>query len=443
MSPLLEQGTSVFVKRKSVFTQIQTHWLGKTNRRTGRNATKAPGPPPYLQQGGGARGEIEVGLELPLASSTEARIPPGHWFHPEQLQEPRSNPASSTTSQGVNQMNKMQNTHHIIAVDISKEELVTFWGGELLYLPYTKAGMWQIVQKARKLENALVVFEATGGYEAKLRDYLGQAGVGAHLANATRVRDFARSEGIRAKTDPIDARVIYNYAIEKKVQPQSPPSVAQRQLAELMDRRDQLVEECKREKNRLGQARPGTETYSSILRTLRFLQKEAERVGDAVGTLVKETKELSDGLNAMVEVKGVGFWTASAVLAYMPELVDLSRNTAGALAGLAPFNKDSGKKGGRRKVEAGRSKLRKNLYMAARSAARFNPIIKKFVDGLRSRGKEGKVAIVAAMRKLLVCLQSQLKKAMKGSQGELDGEEVGGKGCLGVQGGGGKSTPCV
>ena len=253
------------------------------------------------------------------------------------------------------------------------------------------------------------VNEASGGYERELAAFLGKSAIPQAMLNPARVRDFARSEGVRAKTDPIDTRMILAFAKSKALEAIDPPSQESLDLAALLDRREHLVEQMAREKNRLQNSE--ALIHPSIKRMMKILEKEIAVMDKAISQLVDSTPLLKSRSLTMQSVKGVGKVTAWTLLAYLTEMDHLDRNKLVALAGLAPFNRDSGKMSGRRSIQGGRAKVRKCLYMAAHTAASCNPVISAYVQGLRDRGKPYKCAIVAAMRKLLIHLQCLIKKS--------------------------------
>lgn len=294
-----------------------------------------------------------------------------------------------------------------IAIDISKDSLdirsEVFTGK----LEYTPKGLTQLRRYLRKADHPLVVCEATGGYEKELLHMLWKHELPAALVNPRRIRAFANSEGIKAKTDALDAEMILKFAENKELTPTPPPSEKKQALQELMDRRAQLTETLAREKNRLKRA--PARTKHSIQKMIRFLEKELEALERQIRDLVEEDEPMRTQRDIMLRVQGVGETTVWSILAYLGEITSLNRNELVALAGVAPYNRDSGKWKGKRRIEGGRAKVRTCLYMAAQSAAVHNPHIKAYVDGLRARGKAYKVAIVAAMRKLLIHLQSLLK----------------------------------
>ena len=298
---------------------------------------------------------------------------------------------------------------HYVAVDISKDSLqVHTSGGKTCRITYDNTGLRALLKSIRSLPGPLVVCEATGGYERPLLDTLHKAGIPVNLINPSRLRAFALSEAIKAKTDPIDALMILRFAQQKHLRPTPPPEPVRQELAALLDRRSHLTGELAREKNRLGKCPKAIAT--SIRRMIRFVEKEIASLDAQVKLLVTSDRRLNAQSQLFQSVKGVGEVTAWTLLAYLAEMSTLRRNQLVALAGVAPFNRDSGKASARRSIHAGRSKVRKCLYMATHTAARHNPVIKPYVAGLIARGKPYKCAIVAAMRKLLIHLHSLLKQ---------------------------------
>jgi transposase len=298
---------------------------------------------------------------------------------------------------------------HYVAIDVSKANLQVQDDYRAFPVSNDAKGHRKLLSYLKKCVNPLVVFEASGGYERDLLRSLHQAAMSLAMVNPARVRDFARSEGVRAKTDPIDGQMILAFAKSKALQPMEAPSEAVFKLAALLDRRGHLVEQLAREKNRLQNSE--TFIHRSIKRMIRILEKEIATLETAINKLVGSNPALRSRADIIESVQGVGKVTAWTLLAYLSEIESLDRNRLVALAGIAPFNRDSGKFSGRRSIIGGRAKVRKCLYMAAHSAASCNPVIAAYVQRLRDRGKPYKCAIVAAMRKLLIHIQSLMKKA--------------------------------
>jgi transposase len=218
-------------------------------------------------------------------------------------------------------------------------------------------------------QNPFVICEASGGYERRLVNYLHAQATEVSLVNPAQVRSYARSQGVRAKTDPLDARILLEFAQHRQPKPTTPAEPARIALAELMDRRAQLTEQLAREKNRLQKDVP--RLLKSIRRMIRILEKEIAKLDDEIRAVLDTDPALLRQNEQMQSVKG------------------------------------------KRRIEAGRAKVRRCLYMAAQTAAQHNPVIRDYVAGLTSRGKHYKMAMVAAMRKLLIHIQSILKQDQK------------------------------
>lgn len=256
----------------------------------------------------------------------------------------------------------------------------------------------------------LVVMEATGGLEKSLAAELTEAGLAVVVANPRQVRDFAKGLGLLAKTDALDAFVIARFAqlVQPKVRPL--PSEKQRDLKDLAARRRQLISMRVMEKNRLGRT-PSKTIAGSLNTTIKMLDKQIADFDEQILELLQGDPQWQKDLQSLTEVKGVGDVTAATLMAEMPELGTLNRRQAAALAGLAPFNCDSGQHAGKRRIRGGRAPVRTALYMAGLSAIRFNPTIRAFYQRLRKAGKIKMVALTAALRKLLILLNNRLKQS--------------------------------
>ena len=297
----------------------------------------------------------------------------------------------------------------IIAVDVSKSQLAVYDGNQVSMIANTLKGFKKLLTIAQvEAAELLVVCEATGGYERPMVNWLQQQTVAVHIANPARVRNFAKGKGIKFKNDPVDAKVLMLYAIENKVVASRVPTEVEREITALLDRRSHLSRELTREKNRLEKEPPYTAEL--ITRSIKFIKQQIQQIDKHIERLSSQDKQLKENRDVISSIKGVGNLTAITVLTYMPEITMVNRNKAVALAGLAPYDRDTGSISGRRFIQGGRAKIRRCLYMAAVSAARFNPVIRDYVAGLVARGKPFKCAIVAAMRKLIVHMHSQLKQ---------------------------------
>ena len=304
----------------------------------------------------------------------------------------------------------IKNSQSIIAIDVSKDSLEVLTADQSFSSENSQRGFAALQRKISAKPNCFVVFEATGGYERALSDFLHACKIALCIVNPRLVRAFAISEGIKAKTDPIDAQMIYRFAESKVLRPTPAPSPGQRELSDLLDRRCQLSECVAREKNRIQKAHNKT-VLASLRRSVKALEKEIALVESHIQKLIERTPSMEKACKIMTSVKGVGKITAWTILGQIPEITRVSRNELVALAGVAPFNRDSGKQVGKRYIGGGRAKIRRVLFMAARTASQFNPVIRPYVEGLVSRGKAYKCALTAAIRKILIHLQALLKKS--------------------------------
>ena len=252
------------------------------------------------------------------------------------------------------------------------------------------------------------MFEATGGYESRAVKALGEVGLAVAVVNPTRVRRFAEALGILAKTDKIDAQVIAHFA--KVVQPaiNGRQTLLEEQLAAGVERRRQLLVEMVAEKNRLSTC--PVCMRENIEEHIAWLEEHIEYLEAEIQDCILQRPEWRERAEIIDSVPGVGTVTATTMVAELPELGQLNRQKIAALVGVAPFNKDSGPKRGKRRIFGGRSGVRRTLFMAALSASKFNPVIRAFYESLIKRGKEKKVALIACMRMLLVIINAMVRK---------------------------------
>jgi transposase len=275
-------------------------------------------------------------------------------------------------------------------------------------LPHDAAGVAALLDLCRARGVTLIVMEATGGLERRLRDAAAAAGLPVVVANPRQVRDFARADGRLAKTDPLDARVIARYGRRMRPPLRALPTAAQAELAELSARRRQLVEARTAELNRLQQATLAS-VRKDIGQVVKLPDRQLARLDRRIGEAVDADAALARTAAVVETATGVGRATACTLAAELPELGRLNRREVAALAGLAPRNRDSGAWRGRRCTGGGRASVRACLYMPTLSAVRFNPVIRRFYERLVAAGKTGMVAVTACMRKLLVILNSMAK----------------------------------
>ena len=270
------------------------------------------------------------------------------------------------------------------------------------------AGLAELVRRLQPLGPVLVVMEASGGYEGIVAASLAEAGLPVAIVNPRQTRKFAEALGQLAKTDAIDARVIAHFAEAVRPPPRPMPDAMMRQLQELLARRRQLVVMINAEKQRFAKAESQV-TQRSHKAMLRSLESERGRIDRAIDKLVQHSPLWCKKLDLLTSVPGVGDIVARTLLAELPELGTVDRHQIAALAGVAPFSRDSGRKKGRRFVRAGRVQVRAPVYMACLVAIRFNPPLKTFYRRLRAAGKPPRLALVAVMRKLLTILNAMLR----------------------------------
>jgi transposase len=296
-----------------------------------------------------------------------------------------------------------------VGIDVSKARLDVALGvaGELLWVSNDARGIASLVARLVDLAPELVVLEASGGLQTALVAELGAAQLPVVVVNPRQVRDFDRATGQLAKTDALDARMLALFAARIRPQVRPLPSEQELELKALVARRRELVEMITAERNRLDRApRLLHKEISAHIRWLEGRLKDRDRDLDRMLRSSPLWREREDLLRA---VPGVGPVLCATLLADLPELGTLSRHQIAKLVGVAPLNCDSGTMRGRRAVWGGRAQVRAALYMATLAAVRCNPALKTFYLRLRSAGKPAKVALTAAMRKLLTVLNAMLK----------------------------------
>ena len=268
-------------------------------------------------------------------------------------------------------------------------------------------GILAIVAHLNSLNPTLIVVEASGGWEMNLVAALAAAGLPVAVVNPTRVKYFAKAMGQYAKTDQLDARLLAHFA--ERVRPEVRPLKQgdQALLSQVISRRQQLVKMLTMEKNRrsttLGEMR------FQLDRHIQWLKTEIAALNDRMSQLIGACPQWQAKEKVLLSVPGVGPVTTLTLVADLPELGDLNRQKIAALVGLAPINKDSGPRQGKRRIFGGRASVRSVLYMAALSASKTNPVIRAFYERLLAKGKPKKVALTACMRKLLVMLNAMIR----------------------------------
>ena len=277
-----------------------------------------------------------------------------------------------------------------------------------LLLPHAIAQAFSVVGSLRKLAPALIVLEATGGFEITVAAALASAGLPLAVVNPRQIRDFARATGRLAKTDALDAQVIALFAERIRPEPRPLADADSQNLAELIARRRQVVEMIGMETNRLYQVR-NARVQRMLRTTVNTLTAQLAELDRDIDDTIKRSPVWRAADNLLTSVPGIGDVTAHTLIADLPELGQLDRRRLAALVGVAPINRDSGQMRGKRTIAGGRSDVRNALYMATLSAIRWNPIISQHYKSLVERGRPKKVALVACMRRLLGILNAIMR----------------------------------
>ena len=298
-----------------------------------------------------------------------------------------------------------------VGVDVSKAKLDLAFGdgGQALSIDNTqKQIVTQLIERIENPKTTIVVMEATGGYESLLVTLLHQHHIAVAVVNPRRVRDFADGIGMDAKTDPIDAKLLAFYGQVVKPAAQAAKSAEEKKLKALVERRRQLLGLVNQENNRLQQT-TDQEIQGYIQQSLETLKKQVKEIDERLKECVASNTANARKVEILQSVKGLGPVAVSTLLAELPELGQLNRGQIAKLVGVAPLNRDSGKSSRQRRTSGGRSYVRRVLYMATLVATQFNHKIKAFYQRLLASGKAKKVALIAAMRKLITILNTLIK----------------------------------
>jgi transposase len=297
-----------------------------------------------------------------------------------------------------------------IGIDVAKDsfEMASRPAGLHQSLPNTPQGRQKLLEALQGQPIALIVLEATGGYERALTLDLVEVGYRAVVVNPRQVRDFARGIGQLAKTDAIDADVLAHFAQVVQPKPRPAPTGQTSELAELVTRRRQLTALLTAERNRLPMARQ-TQVRKSHQAVIRMLERQIDELDGLIQARIRSDYGFSGKDDILRSTPGVGPQTSAMLLSHLPELGRLNRQEIAALVGVAPWDVQSGRYVGKARIWGGRKDIRSVLYMATLTAIRCNPRIHAFAEHLYSEGKVFKVVITACMRKLLVILNTMLR----------------------------------
>lgn len=293
-----------------------------------------------------------------------------------------------------------------VGIDVAKAALdvAVEPGGRHWRVEHTESGIATLLGELQQVAPSLVVLEATGGYEATLAGVLVTAGLAVAVVNPRQVRDYAKATGQLAKTDRLDARVLARFALHVNPTPRPWPDEATQDLTALVARRRQLVEMLGAERNRLAVAR--TPVRRRLRDHVRWLERQLAALESEIAALIRQSPAWRERDALLQSVPGIGPQVASLLMTHLSELGTLTRRQIAMLAGVAPVNRDSGRRQGPRTTWGGRAPVRAGLYMATLVGARWNPPLRTFYQRLLAAGKPKKLALVATMRKLLTMLNA-------------------------------------
>jgi transposase len=307
-------------------------------------------------------------------------------------------------------MEQSATSSSFVGIDVSKDRLDVHVrpSGQTSAVARDGKGLERLTNELRDLTPALIVLEATGGFEITVAAALASAGLPLAVVNPRQIRDFARATGRLAKTDSLDAQIIALFAERIRPDPRPIADADGQALAELMARRRQVVEMIGMETNRFRQAR-NPRVQRTIEATLKTLEAQLAELDRDINDSVRGSPIWRAADDLLTSVPGVGDVTSRTLIADLPELGQLDRRRIAALVGVAPVNRDSGQMRGRRTIAGGRTDVRSALYMATLSATRWNPVISQHYKSLVERGRPKKVAVVACMRRLLGILNAIIR----------------------------------
>jgi transposase len=303
-----------------------------------------------------------------------------------------------------------QNTSTLyIGMDVAKATLQVHLNTHQIEFTNDAKGHAELIKRVRKFPHPHLICEATGGYERPVVQALHQGNITVSVVNPAHTHAATKAQGIRAKSDPCDAASLTDYGQRYQPTPTPPVSVQMRELTELTLWLKQLID------NRAVVKAQAEQLSNSFIcgqhgQLLGHYEKQIKTVEEKIQKLIESMQEFQQRLDCLTQLNGVGSRTALLILVFMPELGQLNRGQAAALAGLAPWTHDSGTMKGKRCIGGGRSQVRPVLYMSALSSIQFNPVLKAVYTNLRERNKPAKVALTAVMRRLIVHMNSKLKR---------------------------------
>jgi len=300
-------------------------------------------------------------------------------------------------------------TERNVGIDVGKDvldiailELDVHW-----QITNDDTAIQELVRQLRRYKLTRVVVEATGGYERRVTEACAARELPLVIVQPMKVRQFARAEGVMAKTDKIDAYLIARFGKVLELNPRPLPDEKVRKVRDLLARKRQLNEQRTRELNRLHKAQKFLQ--ASHRRSIKLIEKEIAWVEKHIAAIVATVDEWQDTYKIITSVPGIGDGVAYTLLGELPELGQLTHKQISALTGLAPFNRDSGTLRGRRRIRGGRAPIRTMLYMAMLCGIQHNPVMRQFYNKLVAQGKHRKVALTACMRKMMTILNAMVR----------------------------------
>lgn len=364
-----------------------------------------------LQPGGGGAGEIVRSSDLRVQSPFRSLIRPRLCSKLEPLIERPARAGQLACARMSQNTTAIMNQNIIpvyVGLDIAKACHKLHLQGKSCDVSNTEKGHAQLIKHLAAVPGAHVICEATGGYERAVVAALHAAAIPVSVINPARVRQFARASGQLAKTDPIDAAKLTAFGQALAPAPTPARTAAEIKMTALVVRRAQLIELHVAEQQRAERC-VDPSLRKLFTAWLAQMKKQIAKVEALIEELLAQQTTLASHVQRLDQITGVGRITAVMVLAAIPELGRLNRRQVAALAGLCPYNRDSGQWAGKRCIGGGRAEVRRSLYMAALSASRSNPLLKPFYNRLIAAGKPAKVALTAVMRKLIVLMNHLLK----------------------------------
>ena len=310
-------------------------------------------------------------------------------------------------------MPKNRETSVNVGIDVGKDQLDVFIHEPQLHFTVTndRPGIRRLLTRISRYRPNRVVVEATGRREYDLVVAAAERELPVIICQPLLVRRYAAASGILAKTDKIDARILASYAAVMKPEVRPIALGNLRKIKDLVTRRRQLIEMSTMEKNRLDIMPKAL--VVDIRRHLRHLQAQVDKLDRIISELVESIDEWRERRDLLASVPGIGPQVINTLLADLPELGSLTNKQIAALVGVAPFNRDSGRFRGKRRIRGGRASVRTVLFMAMLSSIQHNPVIRSTYRRLLANGKHKKVALIACMRKMVCILNAMLRDQLQ------------------------------